>query len=1053
MALLNASALTAQFSIGWRALLLGTAAAGALCVSTHPAAAGPDTCPIAANVATCSGNQSDGIDAGADFNVPPVDTLVVNNLTQDIIGSNGTGFDGIRWATVVGGDPINIISNTGNFSIRSEGSGINAASAAGGSISVNHTGNIFASSINLYSAGNGPTAAGTISFSMIGNLVANSGINARSFHQSGNGNAGSVIVSFTGDISTENNDAIEAESNVSAGNGNSGNVTVESKGNFNGGIDALSNVLGNGNSGIVDVTHQGLSGGVSAQSLVGGNGNAGAVIVSRSGNTSGSLFARSEVTGSGDAGAVSVTSNGDVIQSGMARIISAISRAATDGDSGSVTATSTGHLSGGAGIEASSEANGTGSTGGVVVSSNGNINSIAGVVATTRAFGSGTAGLVTVNSTGNIAATGETAITAISDANNGNSGVVSVTSTGNLTSVNHGIYASSITTTGNAGTVSITSNGSITAAQDGINAASIGPGGLGANISVTINGGTVQAANGAGVRFGGGATNTLVVGSNAALLGTGDFAIFGAGGNETVNNSGIVAGHVSLGGGTNTFNNLAGSLFNARSIVDLGANGTLNNAGTFAPGGSSSAPITTTLTGNFAQGAGGTFAVDVGNGTADRVNVSGTANLSGSVRPTVSGLTSTTQQFTILSAAGGATNNGITVQDTTIFNYELLFPNANDMVLAVTASFSPNGISLTPNQRVTAAHLQSALLTGGGNLGDLIGYLGSFTNGASYAAALDRLHPEPYLAPVQSTLLAGLGFTESLMSCPTLAQSDVNAFIADGQCAWARTGARQLDYDRTTENIGFRDTAWGGSAGVQFALAPGWFGSVALGYDNSRIQIDDRASASGDLLHIGAGIKYLHGNWLISAALAGGHASYDVTRSAVMPGVNTDGHLSLNFLSGRLRAAYVFGGEGNYVKPMIDIDLTGIRRSGVQESGAGAVGLAVQAQTNVFLSVAPAIELGGRYVLVGNTVLQPFLRGGVRIFREDNLKATASFIGSPADAPAYTVTMPLDQWMAEMAAGVELLSSDRFDARLSYEGRFGENLTQHGGSVKLRAKL
>src|SRR5262249_43338103 len=152
------------------------------------------------------------------------------------------------------------------------------------------------------------------------------------------------------------------------------------------------------------------------------------------------------------------------------------------------------------------------------------------------------------------------------------------------------------------------------------------------------------------------------------------------------------------------------------------------------------------------------------NGAADRVNVSGSADLAGIVLPRPVGLSSGTQQFTILSAAGGTTNNGITVRDTTIFDYELLFPNANDMVLQVTTNFTPAGAALTPNQRVTASHLQAALTAGGGSLGGLIGYLGGFTDERAYAKALDRLHPEPYLAQTQSVLLANLGFTDSLMS-------------------------------------------------------------------------------------------------------------------------------------------------------------------------------------------------------------------------------------------------------------------------------------------------
>ena len=259
--------------------------------------------------------------------------------------------------------------------------------------------------------------------------------------------------------------------------------------------------------------------------------------------------------------------------------------------------------------------------------------------------------------------------------------------------------------------------------------------------------------------------------------------------------------------------------------------------------------------------------------------------------------------------------------------------------------------------------------------------------------------------------------------------------------------------DRTVPNIGYEDKTWSASSGMQFALAPSWFGSVAAGYENSDIKVDNRASATGHIVHIGAGAKYISGNWQISSALTGGHASYDVTRRDVMPGVNATGDQSLSFLSGRVRAAYVFGSENAYVKPLVDVDAVGILRGGILENGAGPVGLNVHRQTDTLFSVAPGVEVGGQFAYANGTLLRPFVRSGVRVFSENELTATASFIGSPAGVPGFTVTTPLDRWMGEVSTGLEVLSSDVYDARISYDGRYGENIIQHGGNVKLRAKF
>ncbi len=727
-------------------------------------------------------------------------------------------------------------------------------------------------------------------------------------------------------------------------------------------------------------------------------------------------------------------------------------------NSGAVSVTMTGNALAASGISVSSRVSGAGNSAAASLVYTGN--SSGPLSARSEVAGNGNSGPVTVTSNGNITTNGDvfSGILAVSSnstsAGNGNAGSVTVSSAGNISAF-FGIVALSESANGGSADVTVSSSGNITAVQHGIIARSLGGGGAQGNIQVSINGGTVRGGTRAGVEIEGGATNTLAVGSSGVLTSLNGTAITATTGNDTVNNSGVIIGNVELGTGTNAFNNLAGGVFNAGTIVNLGAGNAFTNDGALAPGGAGAAPITTTLTGNFVQNAGGTYAVDVVGAAADRVNVSGTASLAGSVLPTLrGGLTSSTQQFTILHADGGAINNGITLQggNTLTSKFELLFPNLNDMVLQVTTNLLPTGVVLTPNQRVTAGHLQSALNTGGGNLGAVAGHLAGFVDGKAFAAALDRLHPEPYLAQVQSTWLASLSFADGLMSCSAAGSENTNRFIAEGQCAWLRMGARQMNVDRTEENIGFKDKTWGGSGGAQFAIAPDWFGSFAFGYDNSTIKVDNRASMTGDIFHAGAGIKYIKGNWQIAGALTGGHASYNTTRFAVIPGVSADGDGSLNFLSGRMRVAYVFGGDAAYVKPLVDVDVTGIRRSGIRETGAGPAGLNIRSQTDTLFSVAPAVEVGGEYAY-GNALLRPFLRAGVRYFGERDLTATASFIGSPDAAGTFTVTTPIDRWMGEAAAGLDMLSGDRYDARISYEGRFGERSTQHGGNVKLRAKF
>jgi hypothetical protein len=129
-------------SLLWRKSLLRTVAASAICIVTaNHAIGGPDVCVIVGNVATCQGNQSAGISEGVDFTAPPVDTLIVNNLNQDIapLGAN----DGIHISSSAGPFTMNV--DTGLHGIASAGVGIHAIiGGTGNGIAVDHAGNITA---------------------------------------------------------------------------------------------------------------------------------------------------------------------------------------------------------------------------------------------------------------------------------------------------------------------------------------------------------------------------------------------------------------------------------------------------------------------------------------------------------------------------------------------------------------------------------------------------------------------------------------------------------------------------------------------------------------------------------------------------------------------------------------------------------------------------------------------------------------------------------------------------------------------------------------------
>src|ERR1700733_12909979 len=90
---------------------------------------------------------------------------------------------------------------------------------------------------------------------------------------------------------------------------------------------------------------------------------------------------------------------------------------------------------------------------------------------------------------------------------------------------------------------------------------------------------------------------------------------------------------------------------------------------------------TPALTGNLVQSATGRLLTDINiaGATSDRVNVSGTASLAGAVQVQVSNLTAGPWQQTVVSAAGGTTNNGLSLLASPALQAQLVFPNATDV--------------------------------------------------------------------------------------------------------------------------------------------------------------------------------------------------------------------------------------------------------------------------------------------------------------------------------------------------------------------------------------
>jgi uncharacterized protein with beta-barrel porin domain len=806
----------------------------------------------------------------------------------------------------------------------------------------------------------------------------------------------------------------------------------------------------------------------------------GAVTVTSTGNiTTAGTRAFGIIAGS-SSNAITVTSIGNISITGNAGVgILALSIGA-----GAVTVTSTGNVTttgstNAYGITAVSLAGGT-----VTLTSTGNI-----ATSGSRSYGIAAAslhGAVTVNSDGNITTAGNNSIGIHAYSS---SGAVTVTSSGNITTQGSG--ASAIYARNSAGPLTVTSTGNITAAGNG--ASGIVAMSNGGPIMVTINSATVSGGSGSGggVLISGGTTNTLTnFGTVTALSG---LAIGGDTGNNTVNNFGTVTGNVILGSGTNAFNNRAGGLFNAGVTVNLGAGNALTNAGTLSPGGAG-AIQTTALTGNLTQTTTGRLAVDfnIAAATLDRINLSGTANLAGSVQLQASNPQLGAFQQTFLSAAGGTTNNGLSLQASPALQAQLVYPNPDDVAIKSSGiNFVTPG--LNGNQTSLGNALNGAAQTAvlGGPIFNAL--LNGPTSLDGYRQVLNQLSGEGATGTQQATVDAMGQFVNLLLdpysrggaSTPGGGVSGY-ASEADGrQRSAAERDAYAMFIKAPPPNFEARWTVWAagfggsqttdgntaagsnsttshiaaGAVGADYRITPDTIAGFALAGGGTGFVMDNGlGTGRSDLFQAGAYVRHTIGPAYIAGALAYGWQDVTTNRSVTLAGLDQlQARFNANAFSGRLEGGYRF------VSPWMGVGITPYAAGQFTTFDLPAYAEHAVIGTNNFALAygakdvtAPRSELGFRtdqsFVLV-DTLPDTILTLRSRFAWAHDYSTDRSISATFQTLPGASFVVGGAAQSADKAlttAGAEVKWRNGFSLSGTFEGEFSSNSSSYAGKAVAR---
>src|SRR5690606_21756406 len=150
----------------------------------------------------------------------------------------------------------------------------------------------------------------------------------------------------------------------------------------------------------------------------------------------------------------------------------------------------------------------------------------------------------------------------------------------------------------------------------------------------------------------------------------------------------------------------------------------------------------------------------------------------------------------------------------------------------------------------------------------------------------------------------------------------------------------------------------------------------------------------------------------------------------------------------RLRAARTFASSQYYLKPYVDVDLLYTRSPSYSESDS-AIHLDVESSNQFVMGLSPMLEFGGKMALDNGTIMRPYLYGGVTLLSKDEYTVKARLQGAPAGAGSFETSLPMDNVIGRLGAGLQISNVSGIDIRLQYDGEFASKRQSHRGSLKV----
>jgi outer membrane autotransporter protein len=509
----------------------------------------------------------------------------------------------------------------------------------------------------------------------------------------------------------------------------------------------------------------------------------------------------------------------------------------------------------------------------------------------------------------------------------------------------------------------------------------------------------------------------------------------------------------------------------------LGGIGTITgnviNNGTLSPGNSIG---TMTITGNYTQNAGSTLGVEVGSTTADLLDISGTATITGgTVAVTLLGSPADGATYDILTATGGHTGaasfDGVTSQSVVV-SFTL-----DDTITANTISLvaerTPYANVLTgaySGQRDFAAALQAALPSATGDLADWFTMLDQSSSKAEFAQKLKELNPSLYgaLADIMgveinlfngviTTRMANVRESGTQFACasnvmtdsgPVMANVIAPSRTASGWSGWAQGFRIFADQDSDKGNVGFDYDTFGLAFGIDKSLGNNLLLGFSAGTAQTDVDYKDVTSdTDADTVHMGLYGTYSTKRYYVDACALYASNSYDTDRNI---GIGTlysdhDGHDFLVYFGG---GYYYRVGEWDLI-PTASLEYSYHDEDSFTESLGGTAFMRVSDSDADSVISRLGFRLGRLFM-----VQDMKLRGEVRAqwaheFADTDRPVTARFAGSTAGSFTVDGIEP-ERDSAILGVGFTAYATETLSLYFNYDAELRSDFDAHHVRIGLR---